>query len=164
MRARRPLATLISMFLRRLVLVAALPALFVAGAAQARPLTTKPTPVIDIRVTIGDQRLMLNPPGAPRPAADAGIGRGNVARLEPVWRYRFGIRPGESGAFTAAPVVAGGVVYLQDMDSNVIALDLDTGAQRWLHRFRAPSPGPNGVAVAGGRVFGAMDTTAFALS
>jgi outer membrane protein assembly factor BamB len=99
-----------------------------------------------------------------RAAPDAGIGRGTVTRLEPIWRYRFTIRPGESGAFTATPVVADGVVYLQDMDSNVVALHLHTGARRWLHRFRAPSPGPNGLALAGGRVFGATDTTAFALS
>jgi outer membrane protein assembly factor BamB len=99
-----------------------------------------------------------------RAAPDAGIGRGNVARLEPVWRYRFAIRPGESGAFTATPVVADDVVYLQDMDSNVGALDLQTGARRWLHRFRAPSPGPNGLAVVEDHVFGATDTTAFALS
>jgi outer membrane protein assembly factor BamB len=99
-----------------------------------------------------------------RAAPEAGIGRRNVTRLAPVWRYRFTIRPGESGAFTATPVVADGVVYVQDMSSNVAALELRTGARRWLHRFRTPSPGPNGLAVADGRVFGATDTTAFALS
>jgi outer membrane protein assembly factor BamB len=99
-----------------------------------------------------------------RAAPDAGISRGNVRTLEPVWRYHFTIRPGESGAFTATPVVADGVVYLQDMSSNVVALELRTGARRWLHRFRAPNPGPNGLAVVGGRVFGATDTTAFALA
>ena len=111
-----------------------------------------------------DWPLPHGDPGATRAAPGAGIGRDNVARLEPVWRYRFSIRPGESGAFTAIPVVADGVVYVQDMDSNVAALELETGTRRWLHRFRAPNPGPNGLAVAGGRVFGATDTTAFALS
>jgi outer membrane protein assembly factor BamB len=102
--------------------------------------------------------------GSTRAAPHAGIGRDDIAKLEPVWRYRFTIKPGESGAFTATPVVANGVVYLQDMNSNVVALHLRTGALRWLHRFRAPNPGPNGLAVADGHVFGATDTTAFALS
>jgi outer membrane protein assembly factor BamB len=102
--------------------------------------------------------------GSTRAAPDAGIDRANVTRLEPAWRYRFTIRPGESGAFTATPVVVDDVVYLQDMNSNVVALHLQTGARRWLHRFRAPNPGPNGLAVAAGHVFGATDTTAFALS
>ena len=66
MRARRPHPTLASMLLRRLVLVAALPALLVAGAAQARPLTTKPTLVLDVHVTLGDKKIVLSPKTAPR--------------------------------------------------------------------------------------------------
>ena len=73
-------------------------------------------------------------------------------------------RPGESGAFTATPVVVGGVVYLQDMDSNVFALDLTSGKMRWRHLFKASNPGPDGLAVSGRRVYGATDTSAFALN
>jgi outer membrane protein assembly factor BamB len=72
--------------------------------------------------------------------------------------------PGDSGAFTATPLVAGGVVYVQDMKSSVFALDLETGAVRWQHLFSATNPGPDGVAVAGDRVYGATDSIAFALS
>lgn len=99
-----------------------------------------------------------------RAVAHSGIDRDNVARLHVAWRFRFRIPIVESGVFTATPVVAGGVVYVQDMRSNVFALDLGTGAVRWQHRFGATNPGPNGVAVAGDRVYGATDSVAFALS
>jgi outer membrane protein assembly factor BamB len=92
-----------------------------------------------------------------------GIDRASVAHLHVAWRSRLRVQPGPSGAFTATPVVAGGTVFLQDMQSNVVALDLRHGALRWRHRFDQTSPGPNGVAVAGGRVYGATDTDAFAL-
>jgi outer membrane protein assembly factor BamB len=49
------------------------------------------------------------------------------------------------------------------MKSNVFALDLATGRVRWRHLFDAANPGPNGVAVSGGRVYGATDSLAFAL-
>ena len=91
------------------------------------------------------------------------IDRGNVGSLHVGWRFRFRVPPGDSGAFTATPVVADGAVYLQDMRSNVFALDLQTGKMLWQHRFGAATPGPNGLAVDGGRVYGATDSSAFAL-
>lgn len=98
-----------------------------------------------------------------RAALHAKIDAGNVARLAPAWRFRIPIAPGESGAATATPVVAHGVVFLQDMESDVFALRARTGDVLWRHRFRAGNPGPNGLAVDGGAVFGSTDTTAFAL-
>jgi len=99
-----------------------------------------------------------------RALAHSGIDRGNVAKLHVAWRFRFRIPVVESGVFTATPVVAGGVVYVQDMESNVFALDLATGAVRWQHLFDATNPGPDGVTVVGDRVYGATDSLAFALS
>jgi outer membrane protein assembly factor BamB len=98
-----------------------------------------------------------------RALASSGIDRQNVHTLHVAWRFRFRIPPGESGAVTATPVVAGGVVYIQDMKSNVFALDLETGALRWQHRFSETNQGPDGLAVAGDRVYGATDTDVFAL-
>ena len=94
----------------------------------------------------------------------SGIDRSNVHGLHVVWRFpiRNALTP-DSGAFTSIPVVSGGVVYLQDMKSNVFALDLTTGALRWRHLFHASNPGPNGLAVANGVVYGATDESAFAL-
>jgi outer membrane protein assembly factor BamB len=100
-----------------------------------------------------------------RASPDSGINRGNVGRLHVLWRFSFPARPGESGAFTATPVVTGGVVYVEDMESTVFALDLHDGHTLWRRGFvYAASPGPNGLAVADGRVYGATDRIVFALS
>jgi alcohol dehydrogenase (cytochrome c) len=50
------------------------------------------------------------------------------------------------------------------MKSNVTVLDAHTGRVVWRHMFGDTSPGPNGVAVGDGRVYGATDTTVFALA
>src|SRR6266511_5964575 len=121
-----------------------------SGCGSTRPASDWPLPNADLAST--------------RSAPRAGISRANVATLRPLWRHRFAIRPRESGVFTATPVISGGVVYLQDMESNVAALDLGRGERLWLHRFNAGNPGPNGVALADGRLYGATDTTAFALT
>lgn len=90
---------------------------------------------------------------------------GSALGAAPRVAWRFGLpRSATSfGAITANPVIAGGTVYVQDSGSSVYALDAHTGKLRWLHREAAPNDGPNGVAVAGSRVYGATDTTAFAL-
>jgi len=64
---------------------------------------------------------------------------------------------------TSNPIIRGNTVYLQDSTSTVYALDMQSGALRWKHAFAAPNDGPNGVTVSGSRVYGATDTSAFAL-
>ncbi len=99
------------------------------------------------------------------------ISSAKVSRLEQAWTFKLtgraaaGVRP--YGSLTASPIVQDGVVYLQDLDSNVYALALGTGRLRWEYRCNQPEqsgPGPNGVAVADGKVFGLSPTAAFALS
>jgi outer membrane protein assembly factor BamB len=66
-----------------------------------------------------------------------------------------------------SPVVAGGVVYLQDMQANVYALDLATGKLRWEYKVGVQElggPGPDGVTIAKGRIYGDSPHTAFALN
>ena len=63
--------------------------------------------------------------------------------------------------------MADGVVYLQDEDANVYALALATGQLKWEYRVNVPEksgPGPDGLAVAGGTVYGDTSTSVFALS
>jgi outer membrane protein assembly factor BamB len=114
--------------------------------------------------TGGDWALANHDLSSTRADPASGIDRANVRTLHVAWRFRFGAPAGASGVFTATPVVADGVVYVQDMESNVFALDLKTGAVRWDHRFFDETAGPNGVVVDGGRVYGATDTSVFALS
>ena len=96
-------------------------------------------------------------------AVDAEIDDDNVAELRPRWRFRISARPRESGSLTANPIVLGDTVYVQDMLSNVFALDRETGRARWSARFGHGTPGPNGLAAGYGRIYGATDTTVFAL-
>jgi alcohol dehydrogenase (cytochrome c) len=82
-------------------------------------------------------------------------------------RGRGGAGVGGSGSLAANPIVEGGVVYLQDLESNVYAIGLGSGKLEWEYECNAPErsgPGPNGVAVANGTVYGETPTTAFALS
>lgn len=87
----------------------------------------------------------------------------NVSRLAPRWRYRIRGTGTDFGKLTATPVVAGDSVYLQTWKSDVVALDRRTGRVRWARLTNAANDGPNGVAVQGGRLFAATDTTAFSL-
>ena len=64
---------------------------------------------------------------------------------------------------TATPLVDGDTVYVQDMESDVFALDATTGTVRWRRLFHDGTPGPNGLALSGGLLVGSTDTTVFAL-
>jgi outer membrane protein assembly factor BamB len=106
-----------------------------------------------------------------RDATGSTISSANVSRLAQAWTFKLtgsaavGVRP--YGSLTASPIVQNGVVYLQDLDSNVYALALATGKLRWEYRCNQPEksgPGPNGVAVADGKVYGLTPTAAFALN
>ena len=59
------------------------------------------------------------------------------------------------------------MVYLQDEDANVYALALATGKLKWEYQVNVPEksgPGPDGVAVADGAVYGDSSTSVFALN
>jgi len=85
-----------------------------------------------------------------------------VSKLKVKWRFAFKGASG-FGAFASTPIVLNGTVYLQDLNSNVYALDRSTGKLEWEHAFKKPSVGPNGVAYGYGRIYGATATNAFAL-
>jgi alcohol dehydrogenase (cytochrome c) len=99
-----------------------------------------------------------------RSASGSAITSENVSRLRVRWRFSFTAKPSFSGVFASTPVADNDTVYVQDLRSNVFALNRSTGALRWVQRFRASNDGPNGLAVDGGRVYGATDADAFALS
>jgi outer membrane protein assembly factor BamB len=103
-----------------------------------------------------------------RVAPGSAISVANVARLREVWTFKLaGKAESAVGSLTAAPVVVDRTVYLQDQDANVYALALATGKLKWVYRVNLPEksgPGPDGVAVAGGAVYGDSSTSVFALS
>ncbi len=71
-----------------------------------------------------------------RYAPAAGIRPDNVHRLEPAWTYRTGV----PGAFKGTPIQVGSSLYLCAGRNVVIALDAETGAERWRHDPRIETP------------------------
>jgi alcohol dehydrogenase (cytochrome c) len=93
----------------------------------------------------------------------------DVSRLGVAWCVRIqstGKRgaAGVSDGYATTPVVVNGVVYLQDLESNVMAIRLATGKVLWTHDYNSINGGPDGVNVAGGVVYAATDKAAVALS
>jgi outer membrane protein assembly factor BamB len=85
-----------------------------------------------------------------------------VSKLKVKWRFAFkGL--GASGAFASTPIVLNEIVYLQDLGSNVYALNRSTGKVIWRHTFNKASVGPNGVSYGYGRIYGNTESNAFAL-
>jgi outer membrane protein assembly factor BamB len=87
-----------------------------------------------------------------RAATNSSISAGNVGQLGVAWT--FGVAGGGTfGTLSTSPVVVNGTVYLQDLKSNVYAIDLHTGTLKWQKLYNADDVGPNGPAVDGGKVF-----------
>jgi outer membrane protein assembly factor BamB len=90
------------------------------------------------------------------------INRDSVSGLGIAWKLPLTAQ-GSFGAYASTPVITEGVVYLQDLESNVQAVALDSGEVLWKKRYGEVDLGPNGVVVGEGKVFGATATAAFAL-
>lgn len=76
--------------------------------------------------------------GGSRYSPLAQIDRSNVARLKVAWTYRTGeanvkARAAGKAAFEATPILVDGTLYLSTPFSRVIALDPETGKERWIY-------------------------------
>src|SRR5580693_9084925 len=88
----------------------------------------------------------------------------DVSTLGVAWTVPLTIPTSHTdGAYAATPVIVNGVVYAQDLESNVYAISLATGKVLWRHAYNSPNGGPDGVNVAGGVVYTATATAAVAL-
>ena len=96
----------------------------------------------------------------------SGISSSNVATLKQKWTFTLPRAAGNFGAFTSNPVSANGMVYVEDPNSNVYALNQQTGALVWKHEYHSPTPsgGPNGVTLGYGLLYGTTATQVFALN
>ncbi len=48
---------------------------------------------------------------------------------------------GTFGTYATTPIVVGGIVYTQDINSNVYAINLKTGKVKWFKKYNSPSSG-----------------------
>jgi outer membrane protein assembly factor BamB len=94
--------------------------------------------------------------------AKGSIDSSNVSELSEAWSLPLTAQ-GSFGAHASSPVIVDGVVYSQDLESDVQAIALDSGEVLWTKTYGEVSQGPNGVVVADGHVFGATGQAAFAL-
>ncbi len=90
------------------------------------------------------------------------IDSSTAAQLKLAWKLPSEAQ-GTYGSYAASPVVSSGIVYMQDLESNVTAVNLKTGSVIWEAQMGEVDQGPNGVTVEEGKVFGATATKAFAL-
>jgi alcohol dehydrogenase (cytochrome c) len=105
-----------------------------------------------------------------RVAVGSTISLANVSQLKELWSYTLKGKAAKSdagtGTLAANPIVVDGVVYIQDLNCDVFALSLATGKLLWeyaVDQREVSGPGPNGVAVADGMVYGASPKDVFAL-
>ena len=76
-------------------------------------------------------------PGGTRYSALEQITPENVDRLEVAWEYHTGARSvAEKTAFQATPILDEGTLYLCTPLSRIVALDAETGAERWVFDAR----------------------------
>jgi glucose dehydrogenase len=87
-----------------------------------------------------------------RSRSDTVFTAANVGQLKEAWAVPL---PGVAayGSASTTPVILDGVAYVQDLQSNVYAVDVVTGRTRWTHRYQLFQIGPNGAAVGYGRVY-----------
>jgi len=123
-----------------------------------RPTALGPTIPPELFARSGNWPVAQGDLAATRSATGSTIDSTNAANLEVIWEFPVEASTGYGG-MTATPIVIGETVYLQDMHSNVFALDRANGKLRWSHEVDIPCIGPNGVAVAYGRLFGAAGDT-----
>jgi len=161
-------------------------ALCLSLAACARSATRSPTtPAGD-----ADWRSYGHDAGGMRFSPLAEIDRGNVSRLVRAWTYHTGeLQPRADSAsardvrrppsFQTTPLMVGGVLYLSTPNQRVVALDAETGQERWRYdpyaertqdRVAAPHRGVaywegrgSGGAIEARIVFGTMDGRLIAL-
>lgn len=87
-----------------------------------------------------------------RATFNSNINSSTVSQMEVAWTFPI---PGRAnyGAAASAPLIIAGVVYFQDLESNVFALDLRDGSMRWQKLYSNGVIGPNGPGVGYGKVF-----------
>src|SRR5688500_17505391 len=99
---------------------------------------------------------------ANRRVAASDIDSGNVDDLGVAWTIPIK-GGGTFGNYASTPIVADGVVYTQDLTSNVKAIDLETGETKWSKDYDSATVGPNGVTIGYDKIYGATSEFAFAL-
>lgn len=87
-----------------------------------------------------------------RAALGSAITSANVASLGVEWEFPL-VGVSEWGSAATNPLIVNNIVYLQDLKSNVYAVNVVTGKQLWTATYNEDTIGPNGVALGYGRIY-----------
>lgn len=85
---------------------------------------------------------------------DSNITSANVSQLQEAWRVELSGIGVAYGMCSTAPIIAGGIAYIEDTHSSINAIDMNSGRVKWTVSDDTVNPGPNGVALGWGKVFG----------
>jgi glucose dehydrogenase len=133
-----------------------------AGQASSAP-SAPPNPAVAAAWTLPGGNLQ-NTRDVASPITSSDVTKLGVAWCVPVESTGEASKAGFADGYATTPVVVGGVVYTQDLESNVMAIRLATGKVLWTHNYSSPNGGPDGVNVVGGTVYAATNHAAMALS
>ena len=87
-----------------------------------------------------------------RATQDSSIDSQNVQTLNVSWTFKL-TGFSEWGAAATNPLILNNMVYLQDLKSNVFAIDLATGKLLWQKDYNLDNFGPNGPAIGWDKLF-----------
>lgn len=96
-----------------------------------------------------------------RAALDAEISSANVNSLDVAWTVDI-VGIGPWGAAASNPIIVNGVVYLQDLASNIYAVDFETGELLWFADYSIGVVGPNGPGAGYGKIYATTGVDTFA--
>jgi quinoprotein glucose dehydrogenase len=111
--------------------------LLAVAAFQTYPVAAGTKNAVAAGPAVTDWRNYGGVPGGQRFAQIDQINVGNVAKLEKAWEFRTGV----AYDFKQTPQMANGLVYLCTAGSTIIAVDSDTGEERWRHDTQTNVPG-----------------------
>jgi outer membrane protein assembly factor BamB len=134
---------------RRSLLAAVVPAAVLIATACSPNSSSSPPP----QTSAGVGWLQANHDLAnTRDASSSAISSENVKQLGIGWTHPI---TGASafGSLATSPLVVNGTVYLQDLKTNVYAIDFRSGTLEWQKRYNADNVGPNGPGYDDGKLF-----------
>jgi alcohol dehydrogenase (cytochrome c) len=134
-----------------------------AGSAGSSAAATSPSPSVAAGWTLPGANLQ-NTRDVASAITTSNVGQLGVAWCVPVESTGLARKYGFDDGYSTTPVIVNGVVYTQDIESNVMAISLATGKVLWTRNYSSPNGGPDGVNVAGGVVYATTNSAAFALS
>lgn len=142
----------------RIIGISLLVLMIFTGVVQPQDLPVIPP---EVEQAAGEWPLANRDYANTRAALDAEISSENVDSLEVAWAFDIpGV--GAWGGAATTPLIASGVVYFQDLESNVFALDFETGEVIWETIYNRAVLGPNGPGIGYGKVFVSSDIDNYA--